>query len=123
MAVRVEALLAGDERDLSAAAEMGRELNLMLARMAGNSLLEWLMHTVQMGFSSKISFCIRILIIAKKPPPTGVIPPGPTPGANPCCPCLLSGITMDCCGGVYKRPNCPAAWTRHMCLETRRGRI
>ncbi len=52
MAVRFEALLAGGEPDLSAAAEMDRELNLMLARMAGNSLFEWVMHTMQLGFSS-----------------------------------------------------------------------
>lgn len=51
-AVRFEALLTVTEPDLSAAAELDRELNLMLARMAGNPLFEWVMHAVQMGFSS-----------------------------------------------------------------------
>lgn len=51
-AIRFEALLTGTEPDFSAAAELDRELNLMLAHMAGNPLFEWVMHAVQMGFSS-----------------------------------------------------------------------
>lgn len=51
-AVRLETLLAEAEPDFSTVAELDRELNLMLARMAGNPLFEWVMHAVQMGFSS-----------------------------------------------------------------------
>jgi DNA-binding FadR family transcriptional regulator len=50
--VRFEALLNEAEPDFSAVSELDRELNLMLARMAGNPLFEWVMHAVQMGFSS-----------------------------------------------------------------------
>ena len=33
-------------------AELDRELNLMLAKMARNPIFEWVMHALQIGFSS-----------------------------------------------------------------------
>ena len=51
-ALRLEALLRQDEPDLGIAGELDRELNIMLARMAGNPLFEWVMNALQMGFSS-----------------------------------------------------------------------
>lgn len=52
-ALRFEALLRGPEPDPAATAELDRQLNLMLARMAANPLFEWVMHALQMGFSSQ----------------------------------------------------------------------
>ena len=49
---RFEALLRAPEPDLALAGELDRKLNLMLARMAGNPLFEWIMQALQMGFSS-----------------------------------------------------------------------
>lgn len=51
-ALRFEEKLCEQEPDLVATAELDRNLNLMLARMAGNELFEWVMHALQMGFSS-----------------------------------------------------------------------
>lgn len=51
-ALRLEAMLREDEPDLIATSEMDRHLNLTLARMARNPLFEWVMHALQMGFSS-----------------------------------------------------------------------
>lgn len=51
-ALRLEALLRAKEPDLLVTSELDRELNLMLARMARNPLFEWVMHALQMGFSS-----------------------------------------------------------------------
>ena len=51
-AKRFEALLRVSDPDLEAAGELDRQLNLMLARMTGNALFEWVMHALQMGFSS-----------------------------------------------------------------------
>lgn len=51
-ALRFEAELRESEPDLILTAELDRNLNLMLARMAGNELFEWVMHALQMGFSS-----------------------------------------------------------------------
>ncbi|THB68284.1 MAG: FadR family transcriptional regulator [Desulfovibrio sp.] len=49
---QLEALLAQDDPDLTVTGELDRELNLMLARMAGNPLLEWVMQALQMGLGS-----------------------------------------------------------------------
>ena len=51
-AERLEALLRGPEPDLAETGELDRKLNVMLARMARNPLFEWVMHALQMGFSS-----------------------------------------------------------------------
>ena len=51
-ALRFESLLRAPEPDLVVTAELDRQLNLMLAGMAGNPLFEWVMHALQMGFSS-----------------------------------------------------------------------
>lgn len=51
-AVRLEALLRAAEPDLTGAAELDRQLNVTLARMARNPLLEWVMDALQMGFIS-----------------------------------------------------------------------
>jgi DNA-binding FadR family transcriptional regulator len=51
-AKRFEALLRAPDPDLEAVGELDRQLNLRLARMAGNALFEWVMHALQMGFSS-----------------------------------------------------------------------
>ena len=51
-ASRFETLLRDSDADLEQAAELDRQLNLMLARMAGNPLFEWVMHALQAGFSS-----------------------------------------------------------------------
>lgn len=51
-ALRLEGMLREDEPDLIATSELDRQLNIMLARMARNPLFEWVMHALQMGFSS-----------------------------------------------------------------------
>ncbi len=51
-ALRLEAMLREDEPDFLASSELDRQLNIMLARMARNPLFEWVMHAIQMGFSS-----------------------------------------------------------------------
>ncbi|MGE4422870.1 MAG: FadR/GntR family transcriptional regulator [Pseudodesulfovibrio sp.] len=51
-AMRLEILLREDEPDLLVTSELDRQLNIMLARMARNPLFEWVMHALQMGFSS-----------------------------------------------------------------------
>ncbi len=51
-ALRFETLMREPELDLVMTSELDRELNLMLARMARNPLFEWVMHALQMGFSS-----------------------------------------------------------------------
>ncbi|MCJ2163521.1 MULTISPECIES: GntR family transcriptional regulator [unclassified Pseudodesulfovibrio] len=51
-ALRLEAMLQEDEPDFIASSELDRQLNIMLARMARNPLFEWVMHAIQMGFSS-----------------------------------------------------------------------
>jgi DNA-binding FadR family transcriptional regulator len=51
-AARFERRLRLPDPDLEEAGELDRQLNLMLARMAGNPLFEWVMHALQMGFSS-----------------------------------------------------------------------
>jgi DNA-binding FadR family transcriptional regulator len=51
-ALRLEAMLREDEPDLIEASELDRQLNIKLARMARNPLFEWVMHALQMGFSS-----------------------------------------------------------------------
>ncbi len=51
-ALRLESLLREPEPDFSETGELDRELNIMLARMAGNPLFEWVMHALQMGLSS-----------------------------------------------------------------------
>ncbi len=51
-ALRLEAMLLEDEPDLIDASELDRQLNIKLARMARNPLFEWVMHALQMGFSS-----------------------------------------------------------------------
>lgn len=50
--LRLESLLREQEPDLDVTGELDRKLNLMLARMARNPLFEWMMHAIQMGFSS-----------------------------------------------------------------------
>jgi len=51
-AQRLEGMLREDEPDLIATSELDRQLNIMLVRMARNPLFEWVMHALQMGFSS-----------------------------------------------------------------------
>ena len=51
-ALRFEALVGEPEPDLSMTGELDRQLNLMLVRMARSPLFEWIMHALQMGFSS-----------------------------------------------------------------------
>jgi DNA-binding FadR family transcriptional regulator len=51
-AMRLEILLREEEPDLLVTSELDRQLNVMLARMARNPLFEWVMHALQMGFSS-----------------------------------------------------------------------
>jgi DNA-binding FadR family transcriptional regulator len=48
----LEREVQGENPDYAHVAEVDRELNLMLARMAGNPIFEWIMHAVQLGFSS-----------------------------------------------------------------------
>lgn len=52
LAVKLETMLREPEPDISLTSEMDRKLNIMLARMAQNPLFEWVMHAIQMGFSS-----------------------------------------------------------------------
>lgn len=49
---KLEAMLRDSAPDLNEAGELDRKLNIMLARMARNPLFEWVMHALQMGFSS-----------------------------------------------------------------------
>lgn len=49
---RLEQMLREEEPDFTATGELDRKLNIMLARMARNPLFEWVMHALQMGFSS-----------------------------------------------------------------------
>ncbi len=51
-ALRLEALLREPEPDFPVTSEIDRQLNIKLARMARNPLFEWVMHALQMGFSS-----------------------------------------------------------------------
>ncbi|BCS89907.1 hypothetical protein PSDVSF_31490 [Pseudodesulfovibrio sediminis] len=51
-ALRLEAMLREDEPDLVATSELDRQLNIKLASMGRNPLFEWVMHALQMGFSS-----------------------------------------------------------------------
>jgi len=51
-ALRFEALLREPEPDLALAGERDRQLNIMLVRMARNSLFEWVMQALQLGLSS-----------------------------------------------------------------------
>lgn len=51
-ALRLEMLLRQDDPDLVVTGELDRKLNITLARMARNPLFEWVMHALQMGFSS-----------------------------------------------------------------------
>ncbi|WP_319762535.1 GntR family transcriptional regulator [Maridesulfovibrio sp.] len=48
----LEKMLSEEDPDLAATGELDRKLNILLVRMAKNPLLEWVMHAVQMGFSS-----------------------------------------------------------------------
>ncbi|MFW5730776.1 MAG: FadR/GntR family transcriptional regulator [Desulfonatronovibrionaceae bacterium] len=43
---------AAPDPDLEHLAELDRELNILLARMTGNPIFEWIMSAVQLGFSS-----------------------------------------------------------------------
>ena len=47
-----EAMMGEPEPDLAVTSELDRQLNLMLVRMARSPLFEWVMHALQMGFSS-----------------------------------------------------------------------
>ncbi|WFS63958.1 GntR family transcriptional regulator [Pseudodesulfovibrio thermohalotolerans] len=51
-ALRLESMLREGEPDFLATSELDRQLNIMLAKMARNPLFEWVMHALQMGFSS-----------------------------------------------------------------------
>lgn len=51
-ALRFEGLLREPEPDLAVAGELDRQLNIMLVRMARNSLFEWVMQALQLGLSS-----------------------------------------------------------------------
>ncbi|MGD9949799.1 MAG: FadR/GntR family transcriptional regulator [Desulfobulbus sp.] len=48
----LEGLFLQKEPNMEQLAELDRELNLMLARMTGNPIFEWIMHALQIGFSS-----------------------------------------------------------------------
>jgi DNA-binding FadR family transcriptional regulator len=48
----LEGLFLQEEPDMERLAELDRELNLMLARMTRNPIFEWVMHALQIGFSS-----------------------------------------------------------------------
>jgi len=48
----LEALFLQEEPDMEQLAELDRELNLKLAKMARNPIFEWVMHALQIGFSS-----------------------------------------------------------------------
>jgi DNA-binding FadR family transcriptional regulator len=48
----LENLLLQEQPDMEQLAELDRELNLMLAKMARNPIFEWIMHALQIGFSS-----------------------------------------------------------------------
>jgi len=48
----LEALFLQEKPDMEQLAELDRELNLMLAKMARNPIFEWVMHALQIGFSS-----------------------------------------------------------------------
>ncbi|WP_319466430.1 GntR family transcriptional regulator [uncultured Pseudodesulfovibrio sp.] len=50
--LRLKSMLREDEPDFLATSELDRQLNIMLVRMARNPLFEWVMHALQMGFSS-----------------------------------------------------------------------
>ena len=52
-ALRLETMLRQSEPDFVASSELDRQLNLMLVRMGRNPLFEWIMHAIQMGFSSQ----------------------------------------------------------------------
>jgi DNA-binding FadR family transcriptional regulator len=45
-------LLHEPEPDMSAIIELDRELNIILVKMTGNPVFEWIMHALQSGFSS-----------------------------------------------------------------------
>ncbi len=49
---RLQDHLADGDADMAALAELDRELNVMLARMTGNPVFEWIMRALQLGFSS-----------------------------------------------------------------------
>jgi DNA-binding FadR family transcriptional regulator len=51
-ALRFEALLRKAEPDMAVIGELDRQLNIMLVRMARNSLFEWVMQALQLGLSS-----------------------------------------------------------------------
>lgn len=51
-ALRLDALLKDPEPDLAVVGELDRQLNLIMVRMARSPLFEWVMHALQMGFSS-----------------------------------------------------------------------
>lgn len=51
-AMRLEHMLRQDAPDLAVTGELDRKLNFLLVRMARNPLMEWVMHALQMGFSS-----------------------------------------------------------------------
>lgn len=48
----LEALFLQEKPDMEQLAELDRELNLKLAKMARNPIFEWVMHALQIGFSS-----------------------------------------------------------------------
>ncbi len=50
--VQLGELMATPDPDLAVTGELDRQLNLMLVRMARSPLFEWVMHALQMGFSS-----------------------------------------------------------------------
>ncbi len=51
-ALNLASLMRSSEPDFHAISELDRKLNIMLARMARNTLFEWVMSALQMGFSS-----------------------------------------------------------------------
>lgn len=48
----LEGLFLQEHPDMEQLGELDRELNLMLAKMARNPIFEWVMHALQIGFSS-----------------------------------------------------------------------
>ncbi|WP_462324022.1 FadR/GntR family transcriptional regulator [Desulfoplanes sp.] len=52
MTQKLGAYVCGDDPDMPTIAELDRTLNIRFAKMARNPIFEWVMHAIQMGFSS-----------------------------------------------------------------------
>jgi GntR family transcriptional repressor for pyruvate dehydrogenase complex len=97
-ALRFEALLKSSAPDISKTGEIDRALSILLARLARNPIFEWVMHALQMGYSSQEDalHLDPIYRTVQRSPPTGVIPPGRSLMANRCGHCPSLGAIMAC---------------------------